>query len=151
MTPSANIIAFVQGYEKCKLKAYMPTPNDRPTIGWGTTGPDIKMGMVWTPRQCDDRFARDFGNFAASVEKLLNKAPTTQNQFDAMVSLAYNIGVGNFTISSVLSNHRLMHYSTAAMAFLLWNKQKNQKTKQLEVLNGLTKRRKAESAIYQQP
>ena len=39
MTPSKKIVDFIKGYEKCRLTAYMPTPNDRPTIGWAR--PDL--------------------------------------------------------------------------------------------------------------
>lgn len=147
MMPSAKIIAFIKGYEKCRLKAYMPTPNDKPTIGWGSTGPDIKMGMTWTQEQADARFASDLAKFSAGVERLLpGSPPTSQGQFDAMISLAYNIGLANFGSSSVLTNHRAGHYQTAALAFLLWNKQRTPHG--LVVLNGLTKRRVAEAAIY---
>lgn len=147
MTPSTRIIAFIKGYEKCRLRAYMPTPNDRPTIGWGSTGPDIKLGMVWTQAQADARFAADLGKFAEAVRLAVGPAPTTQAQFDAMLSLAYNIGPANFRGSSVLANHKAGRFSTAALAFGLWNKQRDGSGK-LAVLNGLTKRRAAEAAIY---
>ncbi len=147
MTPSTKIIDFIKGYEKCRLKAYMPTPNDKPTIGWGSTGPDIRMGMTWTQAEADERFAHDLAHFAAGVSgKIPGSPPTAQHQFDAMVSLAYNIGLANFATSSVLTNHRAGHYQTAAMAFALWNKQRTPSG--LVVLTGLTKRRAAEAAIY---
>ncbi len=65
-----------------------------------------------------------------------------------MVSLAYNIGLGSFLSSSVLTNHKAGHYATAALAFGLWNKQRNKTTGKLEELRGLTARRKAEADIY---
>lgn len=149
MTPSPRIIQFIQGYEKLRLKSYMPTPNDKPTIGWGTTGSDITLGMEWTIEQANERFAHDLAGFASGVEMVLGHATATQDQFDAMVSLAYNIGLANFRTSSVMTNHKAGHYSTAAMAFILWNKQRDKKTGQLVILNGLTSRRQAESLIYQ--
>lgn len=148
MTPSKSIEAFIKGYEKFRAKAYMPTPNDVPTIGFGSTGPDIRLGMTWTLAQAETRFAFDLAKFSAGVANLIGNAPTTQGQFDAMVSLAYNIGLGNFRTSSVLTNHRAGHRQTAAMAFRLWNKQRNKATGKLEVLRGLTTRRAAEAAIY---
>lgn len=146
MTPSEMIVAFIKSFEKCRLTAYMPTPNDRPTIGWGSTGPDIKLGMTWTQEQADARFAYDLSIFSLTVLRAVNGTATTQDQFDAMVSLAYNIGGANFKASSVLTNHRAAHYQTAALAFGLWNKQRTPAG--LVVLNGLTKRRAAEAAIY---
>jgi len=64
MTPSSKCIDFIKSFEQCRLTAYMPTPRDRPTIGWGTTGPDVRMGMTWTQAQADARFARDLADFA---------------------------------------------------------------------------------------
>ncbi|WP_340645334.1 lysozyme [Phenylobacterium sp.] len=142
MTPSPKIIAFVKDFEKCRLSAYMPTPNDRPTIGWGTTGSDIHMGLVWTQAQADERFAKDFAAFAAKVAALLGKHSTTQGQFDAMVSLAYNIGTGGFGSSTLLRKHLAADYAGAAEQFARWNKQAG------KVLNGLTRRRAGEAAIY---
>lgn len=146
--PSPRIIAFIKEYEKCRLKAYMPTPNDRPTLGWGSTGPDIKMGMTWTQVQADARFTADLAKFGTGVSNLIGNVLTTQGQYDACVSLAYNIGLANFKTSSVLTNHRAGHRQTAAMAFKLWDKQRNKVTGKLEVLRGLVTRRAAEAAIY---
>lgn len=142
MTPSPKIIAFIQGFEKCRLTAYMPTPQDRPTIGWGTTGADVKMGLMWTQEQADDRFAHDLGIFAARVAALIGQHPTKQDQFDAMVSLAYNIGTGNFEASTLLRKHLAGDYAGCADQFQRWNKQAG------KVLNGLTRRRAGEAAIY---
>jgi lysozyme len=88
--------------------------------------------------------------FADKVEKLLGDAATTQGEFDAMVSLTYNIGVGSadpkkpggFTRSSVLRLHKAGDKAGAAAAFQMWNKQAG------KVLNGLTIRRAAEAALY---
>lgn len=148
MTPSASIGAFIKGYEKCRLRAYLPTPNDVPTIGWGSTGADIRLGMTWTQQQADDRFASDLAAFSHGVSGLLGNAPTTQGQYDAMTSLAYNIGMASFAKSSVLLNHKAGHYATAALAFSLWSKQRDKATGELVVLSGLVKRRKAEADIY---
>lgn len=144
MTPSTKIEAFIKGYEKCRLKAYLPTPNDVPTIGWGTTGPDVKLGMVWTQAQADARFAADLARFGGKVSALLGTAPTTQAQFDALVSFAYNVGYGEggLKTSTLLRMHKAGEYAGAAEQFARWNKQAGR------VLNGLTTRRAAEADIY---
>jgi len=120
----------------------MPTPNDVPTIGWGSTGPDIKLGMTWTQQQADERFASDLAKFGAKVAADLGTAPTTQGQFDAMTSLAYNIGEGAFSKSTLLKRHLAHDYDGAAAQFAVWNKQAG------KVLNGLVRRRTAEARIY---
>ncbi len=150
MKPSTKCIDLVKSYEQCRLKAYMPTPNDVPTIGWGSTGRDIKMGTVWTQQQADDRFARDIAMFAAGVEHLLGGAPTTQGRFDALVSFAYNVGLDDdadtlaegLGDSTLLRKHKAGDYAGAALEFAKWNKQKG------KVLNGLTRRRAEEAALY---
>jgi len=141
MTPSPASIALIKSFEQCRLTAYLPTPNDRPTIGWGTTGADIHMGMTWTQAQCDERFATDLDAFAGGVSAALT-GETSQNQFDAMVSLAYNIGLGAFKGSTLLRLHNAGDFTAADAQFAAWNKQAGQ------VLQGLVRRRAAESAMY---
>jgi GH24 family phage-related lysozyme (muramidase) len=151
MTPGADCIKLVQQFEGCAKKrpdgtfeAY-PDPGsggDPWTIGWGSTGADIRKGIVWTQKQCDDRFTEHLGEFAAKVAKLLGAAPTTQNQFDAMVSFAYNVGVGNLAASTLLKKHKAGDFKGAAAEFARWNKAAG------KVLPGLTKRRAAEAKLY---
>ena len=144
-------IKLIQSFEGCARKrpdgsydAY-PDPatgNDPWTIGWGSTGPDIKRGTVWTQQQCDDRFATHVADFAAKVSAAIGGAATTQHQFDAMVSLAYNIGMGNFAASTLLRKHKAGDHAGAAAQFAVWNKANK------KVMPGLTKRRAAEAALY---
>lgn len=142
MTPSTKAADFIKSFEACRLKAYMPTPNDVPTIGWGSTGPDIRMGMSWTQAQADARFAVDLVRFGAKVAADIGAAQTTQSQFDAMTSLAYNIGDAAFERSTLLKRHLSHDYDGAAAQFAVWNKQAG------KVLNGLVKRRTAEARMY---
>lgn len=144
-TVSQQGIDLIHSFEQCKLEAY-PDPGSKDgtpwTIGWGSTGPDIKRGTVWTQEQADERFARDISSFAAKVDALVGDAPTKQNQFDAMCSLAYNIGTNGFAKSTVLRKHKAGDYLGAARAFLMWNKNDG------KVMRGLTRRRLAESDLY---
>lgn len=143
--PGTDLIKRFEGCEKRmpdgRFAAYL-CPAGVPTIGFGSTGHDIKMGMVWTQAQCDARFAEHVADFAATLTKLIGNAPTTQNQFDAMCSLIYNIGQGNFAKSSVLRLHKAEDYEGAAKSFGLWNKGGG------KVLAGLTTRRAAEAQLY---
>ena len=118
------------------------------TIGWGSTGKDpfnggmIRQGTVWTREQCDRRFEMHLAQFEEGVRDGIGKAPTTQAQFDAMVCLAYNIGVNAFQRSTVLRRHNAGDYAGAAAAFSMWNKGGG------KVLKGLVRRRAAEAALY---
>lgn len=147
MVPSKNIEEFIRGYEKCVLHAFLPTPNDVWTIAWGHTE-GVKKGDQWTQAKADEVFAADLAGFSARVSALIGTAPTTQNQFDALVSFAYNEGPEALHTSTLLRKHRSKDYAGAADEFKNWNKQRNKKTGNLEVLDGLTKRRAAEAAIY---
>lgn len=145
---SAKGMALIHSFEQCKLEAY-PDPGSRDghpwTIGWGSTGPDIKRGLRWTQAQCDERFARDIAKYEQAVDKGTAGTPTNQNQFDAMVSLCYNIGIGAFQRSTVLRKHRAKDYRGAADAFAMWNKNDG------KVMRGLTRRRLAEADLYDDP
>lgn len=151
MTPGQDCIKLVQEFEGCakklpngSIQAY-PDPatgGDPWTIGWGTTGPDVKKGTVWTQKQCDDRFVDHLNEFGEKVAKLIGNAPTTQNQFDAMVSFAYNVGPANLSASTLLKKHKAKDYKGAAAEFAKWNKANK------KVMAGLTRRRAAEAALY---
>jgi len=151
MTPSPACLSLIQKFEGCAKKradggfAAYPDPGtggDPWTIGWGTTGPDVKQGIVWTQQQCDDRFARDLEKFASAVSTIISNAATSQGQFDALVSFAYNLGPANLSSSTLLKMHKAGDFAGAQAQFALWNKAAG------KVLPGLTRRRAAEAALY---
>lgn len=128
--------------EGLKLVAYL-CPAKILTIGWGHTGPDVKPGMTIDRAQAEALLAADLREFERGVDAVLGNA--TDNQFSACVSLAYNIGLGNFRKSSVLREHQAGNFALAADAFRLWNKGGG------KVLPGLVKRRSQEAALYRKP
>jgi len=149
--PSAACFATVQQFEGCakkrtdgRFQAY-PDPGtggDPWTIGWGSTGRDIKPGLIWTQQQCDARLMRDVETFADQVRAAIGTAATSQAQFDALVSFAYNCGIGNLKSSTLLKLHKAGDYAGARAQFARWNKAAG------KVLPGLTRRRAAEAALY---
>lgn len=145
MKTSSAGIDLIHSFEKCVLFAY-PDPGSRNgdpwTVGWGSTGPGIAKGTIWTQKQADDRFAADLTRFEDGVTKLLAGAPTTQNQFDALVSFAYNVGVAALGSSTLLRKHKAGDFPGAQAQFARWNKNDGKVTK------GLTRRRAAEAALY---
>ena len=136
-----NLIKKFEGYSS---KAYPdPATGGAPwTIGYGTTK-GVKPGMVITAQQAEKMLRDDVAKFESGVSSLIT-APTTQGQFDAMVSLAYNIGLGNFGKSTLLKKHNARCYTCAADQFRVWNRANG------KVMNGLTKRRAAEREVYMQ-
>jgi len=139
-------VALMHSFESCKLTAYAdPGSKDgKPhTIGWGSTGPDIRLGMTWTQQQADERFAKDLGTFERAVANLAPK--TTQSQFDALVSFAYNVGVQALRDSTLLRMHNAGDYAGAKAQFARWDKNDG------KVMAGLTRRRAAEATLYGEP
>ena len=136
-------VDLIHSFESCKLTAY-PDPGSRDghpwTIGWGSTGPGIAKGVVWTQAQADARFAADLGRFEKAVALM---APvTTQNQFDALVSFAYNVGLAALNDSTLLRMHKAGDYAGAKAQFARWDKNDG------KVMKGLARRRAAEAALY---
>lgn len=141
MITSPAGIALIQEFEGCWLRAYR-CPAGILTIGYGHTGPDVKAGQVISHSEADDLLRDDLRKFESGVSSYIGDTPTTQNQFDAMVCLAFNIGLGAFKKSSVLREHCKPDHAKAADAFLLWNKGGGR------VLPGLVRRRNAERVLY---
>lgn len=136
-TKNVNII---KKHEGLRLEAYLPTPNDVWTIGYGHTH-TTKQGMKITEAQAEKLLYRDLAWAEDTVNDLV-KVPLTQNQFDALVSFVFNVGAGAFSKSTLLRFLNTGDYTNAAAQFLRWNKQKGR------VLNGLTKRRDDERRLF---
>jgi GH24 family phage-related lysozyme (muramidase) len=135
-----NNISLIKKHEGLRLEAYLPTPNDVWTIGYGHTH-TTKQGMKITEKQAEALLRKDI----AWAEKAVNNlvvVPLTQNQFDALVSFVFNVGEGAFSTSTLLRLLNSGDYNGAANQFLRWNKQKGR------VLNGLTKRREEERKLF---
>lgn len=149
MKTGAKGQALIKSFESCKLKAYPdPKTGGAPwTIGWGHTGPEVKPGLVWTQAQADAAFLSDLAVFERDVTSLV-KVPLTQNQFDALVSFAYNVGsdidaddnAEGLGDSTLLKKLNAGDYAGAADEFLKWRKPIN--------LPGILRRRKAERALF---
>lgn len=151
----------IQGYEGYhdalpdgSCKAYQRVYNgklDVPTIGWGCTE-GVKMGMVWTRQQAEDAFDKEVAKFEDAVTRLVTVS-INQNEFDALVSLAYNIGIGGkgkgakpgFSTSTVLARLNKGDRIGAAKAFHMWNRAGG------AIVNGLVQRRASEASLFQKP
>lgn len=110
------------------------------TIGWGSTGPEVRKGVIWTRAQCDARFDADMTRYVVEVSRALGDAPTTPNQFDALVSFHYNTGA--ITSATLTRLHRQGDYAAAANEFGKWI-YNDRKT-----MPGLVRRRAAEARLY---
>lgn len=145
MIMNAKGLQLLKDFEGCRLEAYL-CPAGVATLGFGSTGPHVRMGMKITMAEAEELLRSDLAPREASLSALLGRAETTSDQYSAMLSLLYNIGEANFAKSSVLRFHKAGDYAGAAKAFRLWNKAKIRG--QLMPLKGLTRRRAEEARLY---
>ena len=145
MTPSKNCLDLIKRFEGCKLKAYVDpgTGNEPITIGWGTTiydnGSKVKLGDVISQVRADELLTFDVGKVAAKMPAIT----VSQSQYDALVSFAYNVGMGNLNKSTLLKKVRANAADpTIHDEFMKWVKAGG------KTMNGLIKRREAESTLY---
>lgn len=134
---------FIQNFEGLRLEAYL-CPSGVWTIGFGHTA-GVKKGQKITLQQAESFFNKDIFSFENAVNTLV-KVPLTQGQFDALVSFAFNCGIGNFRSSTLLKLLNQGDYKGAGEQFLVWNKIK--KNGKLLSCEGLTNRRKAEKEMF---
>jgi lysozyme len=132
-------LALIKSFEGLRLEAYRCAAGVL-TIGWGSTGPHVKEGMTITLEEAETLLKTDLARFERGVEAMAPVA--TDNQFAAMVSLSFNIGLDAFRKSSVLKRHNRGDHKGAADAFLMWTKAAGR------TLPGLVKRRSAERSLY---
>ena len=112
------------------------------TIGYGSTGPDIQPGTIWTMKQCEDALDHHIEYVYAGVCKLSPTFPSASpRRIAATVSWAYNCGLGNYRISTFKRRIDAGDWDGAATECVKWNKAAGR------ILPGLTRRRAAEAAL----
>ncbi|AYJ76471.1 putative endolysin [Bacillus phage BSP2] len=135
-------INLIKSFEGLQLKAYKAVPTEKHyTIGYGHYGSDVSPRQVITAKQAEDMLRDDVQAFVDGVNKAL-KVSVTQNQFDALVSFAYNVGLGAFRSSSLLEYLNEGRTALAAAEFPKWNKSGG------KVYQGLINRRAQEQALF---
>lgn len=144
---SEDGVSLITHFEGChkkrsdgKIEAYLD-PVNIPTIGWGTTS-NVKMGMVVTRDEALQLFKRDLAEFELGVRRAL-KIKVTQAQFDALVSFAYNLGLGALGDSSLLRKLNSGDFASAARWFDAYVNAGGRK------LPGLVRRRKSERHLFE--
>ena len=139
---SADGLSILQYFESCRLDAYWDVDGKVWTIGWGDTGPDVVKGLRVTQAEADERLQRRLAReFVPGVLNALTR-PASQAQLDAMVDLAYNIGVSAFQGSTLVRLFNAGDQVGAAEQFPRWNKSNG------KVLLGLRRRRAADRARF---
>lgn len=125
--------------EEYRGTAYMPTRNDKPTLGFGTTE-GVKLGQTITVTGALERALVDVQKFEGALKTCVI-VPLHQHEYDALVNFAYNIGSSAFCNSTLVKKLNAGDYAGACAEISRWNKQGK------AVLAGLTNRRRHERAI----
>jgi lysozyme len=137
-------LSLIKEFEGLELNAYVD-PVGVWTIGYGHTAaagpPAPKKGMKLTVQEAEALLLNDLVKYERPVRQSV-KVPLTDNQYGALVSFTYNLGEGNFKSSTLLKKVNAKDFAGAALEFRKWNKADGR------VLNGLTRRRAAEAALF---
>ena len=146
MKISNSGLDLIKQFEGLSLKPYLDAVNI-PTIGFGSTYYEDGTKVTLKDKPITEERATELLEFIANktfsenINKVV-KVPLNQNQFDALVSFAYNIGNKNFNWSTLLKKLNLSDYQGASLEFGRWN-QTNGK-----ILNGLVLRRQKERELF---
>ncbi|WP_101706491.1 lysozyme [Enterobacter kobei] len=144
MQTSDKGIALIKQFEGCKLTAYQDSVGVW-TIGFGWTQPvdgkPIRAGMTIKQETAERLLKTGLVSYESDVSRLV-KVGLTQGQFDALVAFTYNLGARSLSTSTLLRKLNAGDYTGAAAEFMSWNKAGG------KVLNGLTRRREAERALF---
>lgn len=136
LTLSAAAFVGIVMHEGYSPVAYTPIPGDVPTIGFGTTG-GVKLGDTITPPKAVARALSDIQQFEGAVKQCV-RVPLHQYEYDAFLSLAYNIGPSAFCGSTLVRVLNAGDYAEACRQILRWNRAQGREVR------GLTIRRQAE-------
>lgn len=139
----AALLTFVGGWEGRELPVYRDIVGI-PTVCEGHTGPDVRLGDVWTKEQCDQILVKNVDRFSRAVLRCI-RVPINQNMFDAFVSLAFNIGEGAFCSSTLARLANANDLVGACHQILRWNRAGG------KVVRGLVLRREAEHELCLRP
>lgn len=138
---TAAMRRMIEDWEGLVLTAYRDVVGVL-TVGYGHTGSDVIPGLTITAGQADTLLSNDLHKFEVSVNAMCGEAATAQNQFDALVSFAFNLGAAALKTSTLLRLHLAGDYDGAAAEFPNWDHAGGQ------VVAGLLRRRQGEQAVY---
>lgn len=137
LTLSASAFVGIAVHEAYRPTAYLPTPNDVPTIGFGTTA-GVQMGDKITVERALVRLLADADKFQRELKACIGDVPMYQHEWDSIVSWSYNVGTGAACRSTLVKKLKAGDYPGACAELLRWDKQAGM------TLRGLTIRRQAE-------
>ncbi|MBS1205286.1 MAG: Phage related lysozyme [Proteobacteria bacterium] len=141
MKTGVHGLTIIKEFEGLRLRAYQCSANVW-TIGYGHTA-GVGVDDIITEDQAISLLHQDVAESERAVNQYVH-VPLTQNQFDALVSFVFNLGIGNFCTSTLLKKLNTEDYTGAAGEFLRWVNASG------KVLPGLVRRRQAEKALFEE-
>lgn len=126
-------------FEGCKLVGY-PDIKGVPTIGFGHTGPDVYIGLVWTQAQADEALVHDMAEAALLLQRY-SPGPFVAGALDALTDFVFNEGSGHYRTSTLMSYVNAQNWAAVKRELLRWEYAGGQ------VIDGLERRRQAEAAL----
>ncbi|RYY99626.1 MAG: lysozyme [Chitinophagaceae bacterium] len=149
-TPDKRCVDFIKAHEGLRLSAYQDSAGIW-TIGYGTIRyadqSPVRPGDLIDPTKAEALLAMEVEEKSATVRNMIQNPSLTQNQFDALVSFAYNVGAGALRSSTLLKRVNANPSDPSIReAFLMWNKA--HVDGKLVEIDGLTKRRDEEADLY---
>jgi|TARA_A100001515_G_C4550368_1_gene203199 lysozyme len=132
-------ISLIKSFEGCELTAYRCSA-DVPTIGYGHTA-GVSDGDTCTQEEAETMLAEDLVEFEDYVKNYV-ESELQQNEFDALVAWTYNLGPANLKESTMLKELNSGNFEEVPRQMKRWNRAGG------EVLDGLIRRREAESRLF---
>jgi len=137
-------LRIIKQFEGLRLRAYL-CPAHVWTIGYGHTGPDVHQGAQIDEARAEDLLRADLARVEQGVAHMTRGLGLNENQFSALVSFAYNVGLAALRTSKLLRKIHDEDFFGAGLEFPRWNKAGGR------VLPGLVERRAAERALFETP
>lgn len=147
METCTEAVQLIKEEESLRLKAYECAAG-RCTIGYGHTGPDVRMGQVISAETAERLMTEDLRKFEAGVSRMTAGLALTEGQFGALVAFAFNVGLEALARSRLLAKLKAGDVAGAADELPKWVKARHPKTGELRVLPGLVRRRARERALF---
>jgi lysozyme len=133
-------IDLIKGFESCDLGAYRDG-GGVPTIGWGHTGKDVYMGLIWTQEQADEALEHDV--MAAAALLAIYSPGLSGTNLEALTDFVFNIGIGNYRASTLCKLVNAGNWAAVKPELLKWDHDNG------IVVDGLLRRREAEAELIQ--
>lgn len=148
--PTKQAYDLIKQFESCSLDTYLDE-KDIPTIGWGHTGKEVKMGQTITQPYADDLLQADVQEAISTIEDFVDDIDRIPSlSYDSLVSFIYNVGRQAFRDPNNGSETRFSKTLNGDDPIMIGIRMKDWTKTDGKVCNGLVNRRRLESMLWMQ-